>query len=79
MMALGVALCYLRPAGQRLSLIAGLALGGLSALALGVGVDRWGYGETALPVLSYLHQNFVVGQAAKFGVAPFFAYLCIFR
>jgi hypothetical protein len=76
-MAAGAALCHLRPAPQRLSLFAGLTLGGLSALALGLWVDRWGYGETALPVLSYLHQNFVVGQAAKFGVAPFFAYLYI--
>ena len=74
-MAAGAALCYLRPSGQRLSLFAGLVVGGVAALAFGVAVDRWGYGETVLPVLSYLHQNFVVGRAAGFGVSPFFAYL----
>jgi GPI mannosyltransferase 3 len=75
-MAAGAGLCYLRPAQQRLSLFAGLVLGGLTALALGAAADWWGYGHPTFPAFSYAYQNFVLGRSAReFGTAPFFAYL----
>jgi len=75
-MAAGAGLWYLRPAQERLSLFAGLGLGVLLALALGVLADWWGYGHVAFPAYSYLYQNFVLGRASKeFGISPFFAYL----
>jgi phosphatidylinositol glycan class B len=73
-MAAGAGLWYLRPAKKRLSLFVGLALGALSALALGVLADWWGYGRITFPVYSYLYQNFVLGRSRDFGTAPFFAY-----
>ena len=74
-MAVGAGLWYLYSTRQRLSLFTGLALGTTLALALGVIVDRWGYGTTTFPVYSYLYQNFIAGKAAAFGVLPFFGYL----
>ena len=74
-MAAGAGLWYLFTAQKRLSLFAGLALGALVALALGVLVDWWGYGTASFPFYSYLYQNFFVGRAKDFGTAPFFGYL----
>jgi phosphatidylinositol glycan class B len=74
-MAAGVGLWYLRPANERLTLFAGLALGALLALALGVLADWWGYGRLTFPVHAYLYQNFVLGRSHDFGTSPFFAYL----
>jgi len=74
-MAAGAGLWYLYSARQRLSLFMGLALGATLALALGVIIDRWGYGTTTFPVYSYLYQNFIEDRAAGFGTKPFFAYL----
>jgi GPI mannosyltransferase 3 len=78
-MAAGAGLWYLHSARQRLSLFMslflGLALGATLALALGVIIDRWGYGTTTFPVYSYLYQNFIAGRAAGYGTAPFFGYL----
>ena len=74
-MAGGAGLWYLRPARERVTLFAGLALGALSALALGALADWWGYGRVAFPVYAYLYQNFVLGRSHDFGTAPFFAYL----
>jgi phosphatidylinositol glycan class B len=75
-MAAGAGLWYLRPAQERLSLFAGLVLGALLALALGVLADWWGYGSVTFPVYSYVYQNFVLGRSSRdFGSAPFFAYL----
>jgi hypothetical protein len=74
-MAAGAGLWYLYSARQRLSLFMGLVLGATLALALGVVIDRWGYGTTTFPVYSYLYQNFIEDRAANFGTRPFFAYL----
>jgi phosphatidylinositol glycan class B len=78
-MAAGAGLWYLYSTRQRLSLFMelglGLALGATLALALGVIIDRWGYGTTTFPVYSYLYQNFIEGKASAFGTAPFFGYL----
>jgi GPI mannosyltransferase 3 len=78
-MAAGAGLWYLYSARQRLSLFMslflGLALGATLALALGVIIDRWGYGTTTFPVYSYLYQNFIEGRSAGYGTAPFFGYL----
>jgi hypothetical protein len=73
-MAAGAGLWYLYSTRHRLSLFMGLMLGATLALALGVIIDRWGYGTTTFPVFSYLYQNFVEGRAADFGTAPFFGY-----
>jgi phosphatidylinositol glycan class B len=78
-MAAGAGLWYLYSTQQRLSLFVslfvGLALGATLALALGVIIDRWGYGTTTFPVYSYLYQNFIEDKASAFGTAPFFGYL----
>ncbi len=74
-MAAGASLWYLRPAEERPSLFAGLMLGALLALALGVLADWWGYGSITFPVYSYLYQNFILGRSKDHGTAPFFAYL----
>jgi len=78
-MAAGAGLWYLYSTRQRLSLFMelglGLALGATLTLALGVIIDRWGYGTTTFPVYSYLYQNFIGGKAAGYGTAPFFGYL----
>jgi hypothetical protein len=50
---------------------AGLAV----ALVVGLGVDRWGYGEWTLTPWRYLEANLVEGRAASFGVRPWWAYL----
>ena len=74
-MAAGAGLWYLYSTRQRLPLFMGLALGATLMLGLGVIIDRWGYGTTTFPVYSYLYQNFIEGNAVRFGTAPFFAYL----
>jgi GPI mannosyltransferase 3 len=78
-MAAGAGLWYLYSTRQRLSvfmsLFMGLTLGATLALALGVIIDRWGYGTTTFPVYSYLYQNFIEDKAVGFGTAPFFGYL----
>jgi GPI mannosyltransferase 3 len=78
-MAAGAGLWYLYSARQRLSafmeLALGLVLGALLALALGVIIDRWGYGTTTFPAYSYFYQNFIEGRSANYGTAPFFGYL----
>jgi phosphatidylinositol glycan class B len=74
-MAAGAGLWYLYSTRQRLSLFIGLVLGATLALALGVIIDRWGYGATTFPVYSFLYQNFVENKSARFGTPPFFAYL----
>jgi phosphatidylinositol glycan class B len=54
-------------------------LGGIaSVLALGVVVDRWGYGEWTLAAWNYAFRNFVEGRAAReFGARPFWGYLLV--
>jgi phosphatidylinositol glycan class B len=38
-------------------------------------LDRWGYGEWALPLWNYFRENLISGRSHEFGTAPFFAYL----
>jgi phosphatidylinositol glycan class B len=73
-MAAGAALWYLVFTKERVSLFAGLVLGGLAALTLGALADWWGYGIPSFPFYSYLYQNFVLNRAKDFGTAPFFGY-----
>ena len=74
-MAAGAGLWYLYKAEKRFSLFAGLVLGGLMALALGVLADWWGYGIVTFPAYAYFMENFVRGHASAFGTEPFYAYL----
>jgi len=76
-MAAGAGAWYLFAAQERLSLIIGLGLGVLLALALGVLADWWGYGHVTFPAYAYVYQNFVLGRSRIFGTDPFFAYLYI--
>jgi GPI mannosyltransferase 3 len=76
-MAAGAGAWYLFVAQDRLVIFAGLALGALLALALGVVVDWWGYGHLTFPAYAYVYQNFVLGRSRIFGTEPFFAYLYI--
>jgi hypothetical protein len=65
-------------ARARLTLAAGLAAGFVSALALGAGLDRWGYGEWALPYWNYLRVNVLEHVANHYGTAPFWGYFAFF-
>jgi glycosyl transferase family 22 (putative mannosyltransferase) len=61
----------LRPIGA-LSLAAGVT----AALAVGLLVDRWGYGEWTLPAVHYFRRNVVDRIASRdFGVTPVYGYL----
>ncbi len=60
----------------RLSGAAGLFAGGAAAVALGLVVDRWGYGAWCFPAYAYLRVNLVDRVAAtQFGSEPFYGYL----
>ncbi len=76
-MAAGAGAWYLFAAQDRLLVFAGLVLGALLTLALGVLADWWGYGHITFPAYAYLYQNFVLGRSRIFGTEPFFAYLYI--
>ncbi len=76
-MAVGAGAWYLFAAQERLSLLAGLALGALLALAVGLLTDWWGYGHITFPAYAYFYQNFILGRSRIFGTDPFFAYLYI--
>ena len=55
-----------------------LALASLPALLLGAALDRWGYGEWAVPAYEYVHNNFGLGIAAgRFGARPWYGYLVL--
>jgi GPI mannosyltransferase 3 len=61
----------LRPGGA-LSLAAGV----IAALAVGLLVDRWGYGEWTFPAVHYFYRNVVDRIASReFGVTPVYGYL----
>ena len=56
--------------------LAGTLLGIAVALALGLVVDRWGYGEWTLPVWNYAWRNLGEDRAAlEFGALPWYGYL----
>ena len=49
-----------------------------SALALGLAVDRWGYGEWTLAAWNYAFRNFGEDRAAlEFGALPWYGYLFV--
>jgi hypothetical protein len=53
-----------------------LAAGATAALALGLLVDRWGYGAWSFPPAPYFYRNVVDHVAARrFGVDPIYGYL----
>jgi phosphatidylinositol glycan class B len=54
---------------------AALAAGVAAAAALGLAVDRWGYGAWTLTPWNYLRANLIEGRAAHFGTAPFYQYV----
>lgn len=54
-----------------LALAAGVAL----VAALGLVVDRWGYGVWTLTPWNYLRANLIEGRANAFGTAPFYQYV----
>lgn len=46
----------------------------LMALALGLGLDWWGYEEFVLTPYNYFYQNIVLNKAAQWGTRPFWFY-----
>ena len=60
---------------RRSSKLGWVVLGGLLALALGVLVDRWGYGEWTFPAWSYFRTNVLEGAAGICGTDPPLSYL----
>jgi len=56
----------------------GIAIGLSCTLALGAGIDRWGYGEWVAPALNYLTYNVFEGRSAeRFGALPFWGYFVL--
>jgi phosphatidylinositol glycan class B len=51
-----------------------LCAGGVLALALGMALDRWGYGEWVLAPVNYVRVNLWQGRASEFGTQPVWAY-----
>lgn len=52
-----------------------LAAGVAAMAALGLAVDRWGYGVWTLTPWNYLRANLIEGRANTFGTAPFYQYV----
>jgi phosphatidylinositol glycan class B len=61
-----------------LALAARLAAGFAAALALGAVLDRWGYGEWALPYWNYLRVNLLEHVANRYGTSPVWGYFTFF-
>lgn len=55
----------------------GAAAGGALAGAVGVLIDRWGYGAWVLSPLRYLTKNVFEGKASEFGTDPWPFYLLV--
>ena len=51
-----------------------LTFGSILALALGVAVDGWGYGDFSLPAWNYFHENIIYHKSSYFGVTPWWDY-----
>jgi phosphatidylinositol glycan class B len=67
-------LCFFRRIRTQAALF--LAAGIAAALALGLLVDRWGYGAWSFPPAPYFYRNVVDHVAARrFGVDPIYGYL----
>jgi phosphatidylinositol glycan class B len=65
-------------AGLPLAGILEIAAGFAPTLALGALIDRWGYGEWALPPCQYVLKNIGEGLAAqRFGASPWYAYFAL--
>jgi phosphatidylinositol glycan class B len=75
LVALGVLAWAWRVGEAALRALACVAAGGVLALAAGVLVDRWGYGEWTFPAITYFQANVLDGVAGSFGSDPPFAYL----
>jgi len=58
--------------------MAGLAVGMAAAVAAGILVDRWFYGEWTLAAWNYFDQNILQGKAASFGESPWWWYIRAF-
>ena len=52
-----------------------LAAGTTAMVALGLAVDRWGYGAWTFTPWNYLRANLIEGRANTFGTAPFYQYV----
>jgi phosphatidylinositol glycan class B len=73
-MILGVLGWLLLVARQRLKPLLLIGLGGLAAVALGVLLDWWFYGDWVLAPWNYVHANLIEGKAASFGTLPWWGY-----
>lgn len=54
-----------------------IALGGLCAIAIGVLIDYWGYGQWVITPVKYFSRNILEGEAAKHGVTPWWEYFYV--
>lgn len=68
----GAWLLYVRRAVRPFLALAG---GVITMVALGLVVDRWGYGVWTLTPWNYLRANLIEGRANSFGTAPFYQYV----
>jgi GPI mannosyltransferase 3 len=74
-MAAGAGCWYLGQGPKRLSLVCGILVGAVLALALGGIADWWGYGHPTFPVAAFVDYNFIRGVSNDYGTSPFFGYL----
>jgi phosphatidylinositol glycan class B len=73
-MIAGALLWAVFPGGLRMRALAAIALAATAVLALGMLIDRWGYGEWTIPALNYVRINLGQGVAERFGTRPFYGY-----
>ena len=62
-------------AQQKIKFTLFLTLGFLLIICLALYIDRWGYGIFTFTPLNYYIENIVHGEAASFGVEPWYTYI----
>lgn len=60
---------------EKWSTVIGIAAGILTAVVIGVLIDKWFYDEWVLTAWNYLDFNLIKGRASDFGVEPWYFYL----
>lgn len=59
---------------EKVSKLSSISLGVILAIAFGIIIDRWFYGEWVLSSWNYFEQNLILGKSKHFGVEPWYWY-----
>ncbi len=73
-MVVGLFLWLLFVNKQHLKYLGGILLGGLLAMAIGMLIDRWYYGDWVITVWKYFESNILKDRASAFGTNPWWQY-----